>query len=142
MNSDWRRLQMATVFEQDHAAWRKKLKTDSDLVESTMTWGDCSDFTRNAYSLHVDLASTYTFLASKNRLPATLPAECTPAGFYYAAVASRDRQVGVQRDELDVPSYSELSLFSQFIYTRITDRLRAIVEPDDGLNGFDVSDGL
>jgi hypothetical protein len=101
-----------------------------------MAWSDLSPHTRNAYQLAVDLASTYVYLSHKGRLPAGLPSECMPSGFYYAAVVSRDKQVGLQRDMLDVPSFDELSPFSRFIYTRIADRLRAIADTDDGL-GFD-----
>lgn len=140
MSSDWTHLAAPTLFDQDHFAWRKKVKTHSNLAESVMTWSDISDFTRNAYALMCDLGNTYAFLASRNRLPATLPDECTPDGFYRAAVMSRDRQVGVWRDELDIPSFEELAPFSKFIYGRITDRLREIVEPDD--DGLDFDDGL
>lgn len=130
VNGSWLNIATPVLFDRDHAAWRKRSKNEPE-----MSWVDCGDFTRNAYALMVDLASTYIYLSHKGRLPATMPDECSPSGFYYAAVVSRDRQVGIQRDELDIPSYSSLSPFSQFIYTRIADRLRDIVAPvDDGLD--------
>ena len=123
INGNWYSLPAARIFEQDHAEWRR-----ARTQEPTMTWSDASPHTRNAYQLAVDLASTYNYLSHKGRLPAKLPSECTPSGFYYAAVESRDRQVGLQRDMLDVPAYSELSPFSQFIYSRIAKRLREIAD--------------
>lgn len=149
-NSDWRNLPMPVVFDADHAAWLKSLSRKQRVGEPAMSWSDLGPYTISAYGLHEGLASTYCFAVSKKKAPTVLPDDCTPQGFYLAAVEKRRRQVGVD-DKTFVPTpYERLSAFSQFLYKQMAGRVAVAAgfskgakpaKADDGL-GDDLDDGL
>ncbi len=146
----WRMLPMAVVFEADFAAWLKSLSRKARHGEAIMHWTDLGPFSTNAYALHEHLAGMYEYAIHRGQGPTALPNDCTPEGFYLAAVASRQQQVGVHEPVSPTP-YERLSAFSQFLYCRMSDRIataagfgpaKARKAPaDDGL-GDGLDDGL
>jgi hypothetical protein len=143
---DWHSATGPALFDADFAAWLKSLSRKARVGEAHMHWTDLGPFTISAYGLHLDLIGTYRFLAHRNKVPAVLPDDCTPEGFYLRAVEVRREQVGLHNPFVPTP-YERLSAFSQFIYRCMTRRIAASAGIDklstrhDGLDG-DGDDGL